>query len=81
VISLDPVVGVLPGAVPRHCPPVDGDMVDLDAALGEQRFDVAVEQAEAQVQRTATTITSDGSASRRRRTAGLEQGEGGQFPC
>jgi hypothetical protein len=30
-------------------PPVDGDVVDLDAALGEQLFDVAVGQAEAQV--------------------------------
>ena len=30
-------------------PPVDGDVVDLDPALGEQLFDVAVGQAEAQV--------------------------------
>jgi hypothetical protein len=35
-------------------------VVDLDAALGEQLFDVAVGQAEAQVQRTAATITSGG---------------------
>jgi hypothetical protein len=33
---------------PQH-PPVDGDVVDLDAALGEEFFDVAVGQAEAQV--------------------------------
>jgi len=33
---------------PQH-PPVDGDVVDLDAALGEQLFDVAVGQAEAQI--------------------------------
>jgi hypothetical protein len=33
---------------PQH-PPVDGDVVDLDTALGEELFDVAVRQAEAQV--------------------------------
>jgi hypothetical protein len=33
---------------PLH-PAVDGDMVDLDPALGEELFDVAVRQAEAQV--------------------------------
>jgi hypothetical protein len=32
-----------------HHPPVDGDVVDLDAALGEQLLDVAVGQAETQV--------------------------------
>ena len=32
---------------PQH-PPVDGDVVDLDAALGQQFFDVAIGQAEAQ---------------------------------
>jgi hypothetical protein len=30
-------------------PPVDGDVVDLDATLGEQLLDIAVGQAEAQV--------------------------------
>jgi len=30
-------------------PPVDGDVVDLDAALGEQLLDVAIGQPEAQV--------------------------------
>jgi hypothetical protein len=30
-------------------PAVDRDMVDLDAALGEQLFDVAIGQAEAQI--------------------------------
>jgi hypothetical protein len=33
---------------PLH-PPVDGDVVDLDAAFGEQLLDVAVGEAEAQV--------------------------------
>jgi hypothetical protein len=33
---------------PLH-PPVDGDVVDLDTPLGEQLFDVAIGQAEAQV--------------------------------
>jgi hypothetical protein len=28
-------------------PPIDGDVVDLDAALGEEFFDVAVRQAKA----------------------------------
>jgi hypothetical protein len=32
-----------------HHPAVDGDVVDLDATLGEQLLDVAVRQAEAQV--------------------------------
>ena len=30
-------------------PPIDGDVVDLNAAFGEEFFDVAVGQAEAQV--------------------------------
>jgi hypothetical protein len=41
-------------------PPVDGDVVDLDAALGEQLFDVAVGEAKRRYQRTASTITSGG---------------------
>jgi hypothetical protein len=32
-----------------HRPPVDADVVDLDPALGEQLFDVAIGQPEAQV--------------------------------
>jgi hypothetical protein len=31
----------------RCTPPIDGDVVDLDAALGEEFFDVAVRQAKA----------------------------------
>jgi hypothetical protein len=46
--------------VNRSTPAVDGDVVDLDAVLGEEFFDVAVGHAEAQVPGTATTITSDG---------------------
>jgi NAD(P)-dependent dehydrogenase (short-subunit alcohol dehydrogenase family) len=42
----------------------------LDAALGEEFFDVAVGQAEAQVQRTATMITSGG----KRKPAKVERG-------
>ena len=30
-------------------PPVDGDVIDLDAAFGQQLFDIAVRQAVAQV--------------------------------
>jgi hypothetical protein len=33
---------------PLH-PPVDADVVDLDATLGEQLFDIAVRQAEAEI--------------------------------
>ena len=44
-----------------HHPPVDGYVVDLDTALGEQRLDVAVGQPEAQVPATATTMTSGGN--------------------
>jgi hypothetical protein len=35
-------------------------VVDLDTALGEYLLDVAVGQAEARYQRTASTITSGG---------------------
>jgi hypothetical protein len=48
-------------------PPVDGDMVDLDTALGGQLLDDAVGQAE--------------SGNRRRRTAGVEQGGGDELSC
>jgi hypothetical protein len=30
-------------------PPVDGDVIDLDPALGQQLLDVTVRQAEAQI--------------------------------
>jgi hypothetical protein len=45
-------------------------MVDLDAALGEEFFDVAVGQAEAQLPATATTMTSGG----KRKPANVERG-------
>jgi hypothetical protein len=41
-------------------PPVDAGVVDLDAALGEEFFEVAVRQAKRRYQRTASTITSGG---------------------
>jgi len=41
-------------------PAVDGGVVDFDAAFGEQFLDVEVGEAEAEVQRTARTITSGG---------------------
>jgi hypothetical protein len=41
-------------------PPVDGDVVDLDAAFAEQFLGVAVGETERSYQRTASTITSDG---------------------
>jgi hypothetical protein len=53
---------------PLH-PPVHGDMVDLDPALGEQLFNVAVGQPKRRYQRTARTTTSGGSESQRRQTA------------
>jgi hypothetical protein len=60
---------------PLH-PPVDRDVVDLDAALGEEFLDVAVGQAEAQVQRTASTITSAGKRkpAKADRVAGARRG-------
>jgi hypothetical protein len=45
-------------------------VVDLNAAFGEELFDVAVGQAEARYQRTASTITSGG----KRKPAKLERG-------
>jgi hypothetical protein len=62
-------------------PPVDGDVVDVDAALGEQFFDVAVGQPKRRYQRTASTMTSGGNGSRRRRIVLREQDEGGEFSC
>ena len=44
---------------PQH-PPLDRDVVNLDPALGEEFFDVAVGQVVAQVPATATTMTSGG---------------------
>jgi hypothetical protein len=44
---------------PLH-PAVDGDMVDLDAALSQEFLDVAIRQPEAQYQRTASTMMSGG---------------------
>jgi hypothetical protein len=43
-----------------HDPAVDGDVVDFDAAFGEQLFDVAVGETKRRYQRTASTITSGG---------------------
>ena len=40
----------------RWTHPVDGDVVDLDPALGEQFFEVAVGQAEAQVPAQPLTV-------------------------
>ena len=62
-------------------PAVDADVVDLDTTVGEEFLDVAVGQAEARYQRTATTMTSGGKRNPRRRTAELEYGEGGGFSC
>ncbi len=42
-------------------PPVDGHVIDGDTALGHQLLAIAVGQAIAQVQRTATEITSRGN--------------------
>jgi hypothetical protein len=44
---------------PNH-PAVDRDVVDLDAAVGEQLIHVAIRPAERRYQRTASTITSGG---------------------
>jgi hypothetical protein len=41
-------------------PAVDRDVIDIDAPFGQQLLDVTAGQAEAQVQRTVSTITSDG---------------------
>jgi hypothetical protein len=49
-------------------------VIDLDAAFGQQLLDVAVRQREAQVQRTASTITSGGKQNPA--NAEREMGEG-----
>jgi hypothetical protein len=41
-------------------PAVDGDVVDLDAAFGQQFFDVGKDRPKRRYQRTASTITSGG---------------------
>ena len=57
-------------------------VVDLDAALGEQLFDVAVRQAEAQVPTDGQDDHVGWEAEpSERRTAGGEQSEGGGFSC
>ena len=59
----------------RLHPPVDGDVIDLDTALGQQFLDIAVGQAIARVPRTATTMTSLGN----RKPANAEKdGAGGR---
>jgi hypothetical protein len=47
-------------AEPPH-PPVDGDVINLDAALGKQLLNVPVGQPKRRYQRTASTITSGGN--------------------
>jgi hypothetical protein len=54
-------------------PPVDGDVIDVDAALGEQFLDVAVGRPKRRYQRTPTTITSGG----KRNPAKADRGSGG----
>lgn len=49
-------------------PAIDADMVDRDAAFSQQLFDVAVREAIAGYQRTATMTTSGGTGTRRNRT-------------
>jgi hypothetical protein len=58
---------------PLH-PPVDGDVVDSDAALGEQLLHVAVGEAEARYQRTASTITSGGKQKPAKADRGMGSG-------
>jgi hypothetical protein len=47
------------GCEPLH-PPIEGDVVDLDATLGERLFEVPVGQPVRRYQRTANKITSGG---------------------
>jgi hypothetical protein len=63
-------------------PPVDGDVVDLDAAFGEQLLDVAVRQAEAQIpaDRQHNHIGWEAEAGKAGRTAGAGRGGGG-YSC
>jgi hypothetical protein len=58
---------------------VDGDVVNLDAAFGEQLFDVAVRQAEAQVPTDGQDDHVGREAEPSEGGPGLEQGEGDGF--
>ena len=50
MVGLDPIVGVPLGAMPGcRQQLLQRDVVDLDAALGEPLFDVAVRQPEGQI--------------------------------
>jgi hypothetical protein len=56
----------------RLHPPVDRDMIDLDASLGQQLLSVPVRSPYRKYQRTATVITSGGN----RNPAKLDLGAG-----
>ena len=61
-------------------PPVDGDVVDLDAAFGEEFLDVAVGQTEAEVPADRQGRSHRvGSRSRRTQTVRWERVGGGRF--
>jgi hypothetical protein len=60
---------------PLH-PPVNGDVIDLDAALGQQLLHVAEGQAERRYHRTASTITSAGNRNRAKADRGGCVGRG-----
>jgi hypothetical protein len=62
VIALDPVVPIVSGVMEHFWeqvvddqrgevlhPPVDGDVINIDATLGEQFFDVSVRQSVAEL--------------------------------
>ena len=49
---------------PLH-PAVDHDVIDFDAPLGQQFFDLPVGESVTQIPRTATVITSGGSGTPR----------------
>ena len=66
-----------------RAPGGDGDLIDLDPALREDLFDIAMGEPE---RNTSGREDDDvGSEARDRRIAGGEQGEGGEFswrqPC
>jgi hypothetical protein len=71
---------------PLH-PPVDGDVVDLDAAFGEQLLDISVRQAKAEVpaNRQHDHIGREAEASERRPCdgsgAGMAGSHGGSLPA
>jgi hypothetical protein len=62
-------------------PAVDGDVVNLDAAFGEQLFDVAARQAEAQVPTDGQDDHVGWEAEPSEGGPGLEQSKGGRFSC